>query len=51
LNAKIEVKVLAGTVAYVAGVGKGRGREIGRETACEGEGRRGTPGPSFSKSG
>ena len=31
-------------VACVAGVRKGRGREFGRETAREGEGRRGQSG-------
>ena len=30
-------------VAWVAGVRKGRGRELGRKTSREGEGRRGTP--------
>ena len=38
--------------ACVAGVRKGRGRELGRETRREGGGRRGTPGrkPLFSPS-
>ena len=36
----------------MAGVRKGRGRELGRETACERGGRRGTPAskPLFSPS-
>ena len=40
------------TVACVAGVRKGRGRELGRETAREGGGRWGTPEsePLFSPS-
>ena len=39
-------------VACVAGVRKGRGRELGRETTREGGGRRGTPArkPLFSPS-
>ena len=38
------------TLACVAGVRKGRGRELGRETTREGGGRRGTPArkPLFS---
>ena len=40
------------TLACVAGVRKGRGRELGRETTREGGGRRGTPArkPLFSPS-
>ena len=40
------------SVAYVAGVRKRRGRELGREPAHEGRGRRGTPArkPLFSPS-
>ena len=36
----------------MAGVRKGRGRELGRETACEGGGKRGTSArkPLFSPS-
>ena len=39
-------------IACVAGVREGRGRELGRETAREGGGRRGTPArkPLFSPS-
>ena len=39
-------------IACVAGVRKGRGRELGRETTREGGGRRGTPArkPLFSPS-
>ena len=39
-------------LACVAGVRKGRGRELEHETTCEGEGRRGMPArkPLFSPS-
>ena len=49
---RVSVVTASTAITCMAGVRKGRGRELGRETTREGGGRRGTPArkPLFSPS-